>query len=81
MPERSRKPPRDPSQLGKLVVDIATGKPDDQAPDDGKDPAAVALGRKGGLKGGKARAAKMTAEERRESAQRAARARWERKEP
>lgn len=51
--------------------------PDDAA----KDPAAVELGRKGGLKGGKARAAKMTAEERRESAQRAARARWGRKEP
>jgi hypothetical protein len=42
----------------------------------GKDPAAVALGRKGGLKGGPARAAKMTAEERRESARKAVLARW-----
>jgi hypothetical protein len=41
-----------------------------------KDPAAVALGRKGGLKGGPARAAKMTAEERRESARKAVQARW-----
>jgi hypothetical protein len=41
-----------------------------------KDPAAVALGRKGGLKGGPARAAKMTKRQRRESAQKAARARW-----
>jgi hypothetical protein len=42
----------------------------------GKDPAAVALGRKGGLKGGKARAAKLTAEQRSEIAKRAASARW-----
>lgn len=41
-----------------------------------KDPAAVALGRKGGLKGGHARAAKMTPEERRESARKAVLARW-----
>jgi hypothetical protein len=44
-----------------------------------KDPAAVALGRKGGLKGGPARAAKMTAEERSESARKAAHARWRKK--
>jgi hypothetical protein len=81
MPDRSRKRPRDANQLGKLIVDIATGEVDDTPDEAAKDPAAVALGRKGGLKGGKARAAKMTAEERRESAQRAARARWERKEP
>lgn len=43
-----------------------------------KDPAAVALGRKGGLKGGHARAAKMTPEERSESARKAVLARWER---
>ena len=45
---------------------------------DGKDPLAVALGRRGGLKGGPARAAKMTGRERSESAQRAAQARWRR---
>jgi hypothetical protein len=39
---------------------------------DGKDPAAVALGRKGGLKGGKARAEKLTAEQRSEIARKAA---------
>ena len=43
---------------------------------DGNDPAAVALGRKGGLKGGKARAAKLTPEQRSEIAKRAAGARW-----
>lgn len=81
MPDRSGKRPRDPNQLGKLVVDIATGEATDLLSDDGKNPAAVALGRKGGLKGGKARAASMTPEERKEAAQRAARARWARETP
>ena len=49
--------PRDPVQLGKLIGDILTGQVEDRAPDaainPNKDPAAVALGRKGGLKGGK----------------------------
>lgn len=76
MPDRSRKRPRDPNQLGKLIVDLATGEARETAPDAGKDPAAVALGRRGGLKGGKARAAKMTPEERSEAARRAARKRW-----
>lgn len=76
MPDRSRKRPRDPNQLGKLVVDIATGEVEDTPADADKNPAAVALGRKGGLKGGKARAARMTAEERSEAARRAARKRW-----
>lgn len=75
MPDRSRRP-RDPNQLGKLIVDIATGEIEDTPTDTGKDPAAVALGRRGGLKGGKARAEKMTAEERSEAARRAAKARW-----
>lgn len=43
----------------------------------GKDPAAVALGRKGGKRGGPARAAALTAERRSEIARRAARSRWE----
>jgi hypothetical protein len=77
MPDRSRKRPRDPNQLAKLIVDLATGDADETPPEDTRDPAAVSLGRKGGLKGGKARAAKMTAAERSESAKRAARARWE----
>jgi hypothetical protein len=75
MPDRSRTP-RDPNQLGKLVVDIATGEIEDEQPDMAKDPAAVALGRKGGLKGGKARAESMTAEERSQAARKAAQARW-----
>jgi hypothetical protein len=73
MPDRSRKRPTDVNELAKQLVDEATGE---ALPDEGKDPAAVALGRKGGLKGGRARAAKMTPEERAESARKAARARW-----
>jgi hypothetical protein len=57
-------------------VDIATGEVEDKQPDDGRNPAAVELGRKGGLKGGKARAANMTPAQRSEAAKRAARARW-----
>jgi hypothetical protein len=76
MPDRSRKRPRDPNQLGKLVVDLATGEATEPDPDAGKDPAAVELGRRGGKKGGKARAAKMSAKERKESARKAAKARW-----
>jgi len=76
MPDRSRKRPRDPNQLAKLIVDIATGEVEDTPPDDEKNPAAVELGRKGGLKGGKARAAKMTPEERSAAAKKAADARW-----
>lgn len=80
MPDRSRKRPTDPNELARQVVDEATGEAPPFDPDEGKDPAAVALGRKGGLKGGKARAEKMTPEERSAAAQKAAQARWS-KEP
>jgi hypothetical protein len=69
--------PRDTNQLGKLLVDMATGMvPPEPEPDGTKNPAAVALGRLGGLKGGKARAAKMSKKSRSEAAKKAARARW-----
>jgi hypothetical protein len=76
--KRGRRP-RDPAQLAKLIVDIATGEVEDREPTPeelGRDPAAVALGRKGGLKGGKMRAAKMSAEQRVDIARKAAKARW-----
>jgi hypothetical protein len=79
MPDRSRKRPRDPNQLGKLIVDLATGEAEEASRDAGKSLAAVELGRKGGLKGGKARAAKMTPEERSQAARKAAQARWSNK--
>jgi len=63
--------PRDPIQLGKLMVDIATGAVPD-AVDDGKDAGAAAMGRKGA----KARANAMTPERRAEIARTAAETRW-----
>jgi hypothetical protein len=78
MPNRSSKPkrPRDPNQLAKLIVDMATGEAPPDSTVDGKDPAAVALGRKGGLKGGDARAKALSAKRRAAIARRAAKARW-----
>jgi hypothetical protein len=76
MPERSRKLPRDPNARAHAIVQLALGEREpDKEPR--KNPAAVELGRLGGLKGGKARAAKLTKAQRSESARRAAAlARW-----
>lgn len=68
--------PRDPNQLARHIVDLATGDVTDPDPNDGKNPAAVQLGRLGGLKGGKARSDSMTPERRAEVARKAAAARW-----
>ena len=77
MPKRSRKPKLpDPSLTAFGIIQAVAGEPAPTPPDDGKDPAAVALGRKGGLKGGKARAAKLTKAQRVASAKKAAVARW-----
>jgi hypothetical protein len=76
MPDKRLKHrPRDPAQLAKLMIDIASGDVEDREPtpeEQGKDPAAAAMGRKGGA----ARAAKMTSERRREIAVKAASSRW-----
>jgi hypothetical protein len=69
------KRPRDPAQLAKLIVDIATGELEDREPtaeEQGKDPAAAALGRKGGA----ARARRLTEEQRKEIARKGAASRW-----
>ena len=79
VPERPRKRPTDLNRLAASIVDEATGNAPD--PDAGKNPAAVALGRLGGAKGGKARAAKLTAEQRSAISRAAAAARWRRKSP
>lgn len=79
MPNRSSEKRLDLNELAAQIVGEATGevKPEEEPkPDESKDPAAVALGRKGGLKGGKARAEKLTPEERSEIARKAAAARW-----
>ena len=80
MTAKRPKRPRDPIQLGKLVGDILTGQVEDRAPtppiDPNKNQSAVELGRKGGLKGGRARAESLTPERRKEIAQNAANRRW-----
>jgi len=69
--------PKDQNQLAKLLVDQLTGSTEKTPKDKpAKNPAAVALGRLGGLKGGKARAAKLSAKKRKEIAQKAAKSRW-----
>jgi len=76
MPKRSSKP-RDTNSMAAAIVAQATD-PEDAGDDpyEGKNPAAVELGRLGGQKGGKARAKSLTAEQRSEIAKRAAAARW-----
>ena len=70
--------PRDPNQLAKLIADMATGEAEPESAPKGreKNPAAVALGKLGGAVGGRARAAKLSPEERSGIARRAAAARW-----
>ena len=74
--------PTDLNKRAKSIVDIATGEIEDKTllNDEGKNAAAVALGRLGGKKGGKARAESLTAKRRKEIAKKAAAARWGRKE-
>lgn len=87
MPKRSSKPrtrqaPADLNLLAAGIVQRATGEPEPQPPttqakaEKLKDPLAVELGRRGGLKGGKARAAKLSSKRRREIARKAALKRW-----
>lgn len=79
MPKRSsKKKPQDINELAASIVSEATDQPKPE-PKAEKNPAAVALGRLGGKKGGLARAKKLTPEQRQEIARKAAQARWERK--
>lgn len=74
MPKRSSK---DLNQTAFSIVQQSTGQAAPVSPPaPAKNPAAVALGRLGGLKGGKARAAALTAKKRKEIAQKAAKSRW-----
>jgi hypothetical protein len=80
MPKRSSKQ-KDTQQLARSVLDkiVPDAEPTEPAPEEPKkNPAAVALGRLGGLKGGKARAAKLSATKRKQIAKKAAAARWKR---
>lgn len=75
------KRPRDTNTLAHMIVGIATGEVEEANTDDGKDPAAVALGRKGGLKGGAARAVTLSPARRKEISTVAAAKRWAKKIP
>ena len=89
MPKRSsktkepekKKLPVDPAQRALQILEEAIGESlIEKAVEEGKNPAAVALGRLGGLKGGKARAKKLSAKRRKEIARKAAMVRWADKE-
>jgi general stress protein YciG len=68
-PQVHKRRPRDPNQLGKLIVDISVGEVEDRAPaGPPRNEAAAELGRKGGV----ARAKAMTPERRAEIARKAA---------
>jgi hypothetical protein len=73
------KRPRDTNQLAKNIVDLAIGDATEPTTKDNKNPHAVELGRLGGLKGGKARAEKLSAKKRSEIAKKGANARWREK--
>lgn len=87
VPNRSSKRPKRPRDFNSLAHQIVaelTGTAPPAAPEPEEDPlrkAAAELGRRGGLKGGKARAAKLSPEERAEIARRAAQSRWHREKP
>jgi hypothetical protein len=72
------KRPRDPNQLAKLIVDIATGDAKDTVSESKR--IKKPKGRAGGLKGGQARAQHLTSEQRQDIARLGARARWKKKD-
>jgi hypothetical protein len=81
MPKRPGKPVRDVNQLAYATMLAATSElPPESAPleEPKKNPAAVALGKLGGAKGGKARAKSLSKKRRSEIAKKAAKARWRR---
>lgn len=82
MAKKPAKRPRDLNRLAASIVQDATSEQpaEEQPSTDGKNPHAVALGRLGGLKGGRARADKLSAKKRKEIARKAAAARWQKHE-
>jgi hypothetical protein len=77
MPKRSSKK-KDINETAFSIVQKATAQAEPAQAEPEKNPAAVALGKLGGIKGGKARAKKLSAEERKAIAQKAAASRWNR---
>jgi hypothetical protein len=79
MPDRSKTRPRDPNELAHRVFLESIGEAPRTEPPKAKNPAAVALGRLGGLKGGAARAAALSPRKRSQIAAKAAAKRWSKK--
>lgn len=78
--DKKPKRPRDVNQLAKMIVDISTGNAPPEQPQPEKNPAAVALGKLGGAKGGPARAAALSPAKRKAIAKKAAAERWGKKD-
>jgi hypothetical protein len=78
MAQKQPKRPRDFSQAAKLVIDIASGQVEDHKPP--PETPAVEFARSG-LRGGRARAEKLSPKQRQDIAKAAARARWRKREP
>ncbi len=76
---KTPKRPRDFSQRAKLIVDLATGAKKEEPIEDLRNPHAVALGKLGGMIGGRARAKSLSAKRRSAIAQKAAKTRWNKK--
>jgi hypothetical protein len=79
MPKRSSKK-KDINETAFSIVQKVTGQPEPAPAQPEKNPAAVSLGRLGGLKGGKARAERLSGQQRRRIASKAAKARWAKKQ-
>lgn len=79
MPDRSKTRPRDPNELAHQIFLESIGEAPKTEPPRAKNPAAVALGRLGGLKGGAARAASLSPKKRSQIAAKAAKKRWQKK--
>jgi hypothetical protein len=75
MPTRASKPPTDTNELAKYILDVLTGETEKIEPPP-KNPHAQALSKLGASKGGKARAASLSATKRKSIAKKAAAARW-----
>lgn len=76
MPDK--KPPRDPNELAKYILDVTTGEAEKiELPK--KDPAAVKLGRRGGLASSQTRNTRLSPTKRKAIAKKAAKARWAKK--
>ena len=79
MPKRSRTGKPDVNQMAANLIDAIAGELPTEKPDPNKNPNAVALGRLGSLKGGRARAAALSPKKRKDIARKAATARWAKK--